>query len=1513
MDGDGDLDAFIACDNNQPDQVWLNNGQGLFSNSGQALGNSNSKAVALGDLDGDGDLDAYVVGTVDQIWSNNGYGIFTNTQVISSSSGSMAIDLGDLDGDGDLDAFVGDIRSPVRLNNGQGNFSDSGQVLGNNTLVTAVVLGDIDGDRDLDAFITKESGGNYVWLNDGFGFFSDSNQRLGTHDSHDIALGDLDNDGDLDAFVANFEQASQVWLNRNHLVVSLAGPTIATSSSPITYTLNITNISYITLTNLIITNAIPLGATYLNGGTKVGDVISWTVPSLGAKASTQVSFAVIASTPITNSNYGVLADKGISASAIGKRAVMTLVDPFTVTTTFPLSNGLAIARDGIISATFSQAVNNNTVTPRTFAVWGKQTGFYSQSYTITDSTVLFDPQPNYKPGEEIVVSLNHGLHAADGAAFFPYTWQFYALPVAGSGLFRQGNIFSTARDVALGDLNSDGNLDIFAVGGGVWVNLNIQEGDTKSRGLEFNSFSEAVALGDLDNDGDLDAFVGNSNGHSNKIWLNDGTGVFADSGQRLGSSSTSAVALGDLDQDGDLDVFVGNIPGPNEVWLNDGKGNFRDSDQRLGILPAYDIALGDVDQDGDIDAFLASGSDKGNQVWFNDGTGYFNDSGQRFGNGIGTSAALGDVDGDGDIDVFIGNSPDSFGYKEQDEIWLNDGLGYFTNSGQRLDDFVPGYLSDSHGVALGDLDGDGDLDAYVANFNRGNGEPDKIWLNNGLGHFSDSGQRLGNAPSTSVVLGDIDNDGDLDAFAGSNINSEVWLNQNYTSSFIVTKTAPLTATPGSPITYTLTVTNSGNLTATNLLITDTIPTGANYVSGGMWSGNVVSWTVASLPPASAVQVSFVVTATQTITNNDYRVSADGGVTAIGQVAVVTFISPPDCSTLPPNAVCVVDENKAPVPGARIYHKGQPVGMTNAQGVFTFTTLAANDTLTALQPVYEQPTDKPAHNPDAAGNFAFRIYRTSMPVSNSGQVGLYSVPGDGLAHTLMVSPTQTLILFNLVVSIEWDASAEYLNQLKQGFSYASNRLYDATDGQMAFGWVTIYDQAEHWADADIQIQAHNQARPWSYVGGINSSDINRISYKGLTPNPGQILLGRYWNGDEGDKGRWDEPYGYMTILHEFGHYALFLFDEYFFYQQNGNYLIWQPSRCSFNGLDPASLMYNQYTKTELCNRPEQYHLPTRQTQVYGTGETSWDTISGIYSDTLHSRSLLLWILVSPRSREVNFVLGPEELPLSFPQIITKAIPDQSFTKPIIVAEQGKPANAIVTLAHTLTNSTVITISQGMTNQTGQIDVLGVNLGDRICAQTIDIGLNDERSGCLTVQNTNQENLYLSGCKAGVDCIDIGPSHKRCWTGGPQDELNLTTVEGNLILYAPAGSFTDQTEVQVGATNTLPQALPQGLTILGQPYLIEATGTNTVSANIQAANSMMHSERGMALTMTYSPNQLDSVEETSLALYHYNDQQWLEVTPSTLNTNTNQISVSTDLFGLYALMSTQTKTYLPLIIK
>jgi uncharacterized repeat protein (TIGR01451 family) len=109
------------------------------------------------------------------------------------------------------------------------------------------------------------------------------------------------------------------------------------------------------------------------------------------------------------------------------------------------------------------------------------------------------------------------------------------------------------------------------------------------------------------------------------------------------------------------------------------------------------------------------------------------------------------------------------------------------------------------------------------------------------------------------------------------------------SLYAIHKTAPATAKAGVPITYTLSITNSSPLTATTLLITDTLPPGATYLSGGTLDGNIVSWLVSTLVPSDTISVQFAVSASKTITNSDYGVMVDEGFYA-GTEAVVTEIA-----------------------------------------------------------------------------------------------------------------------------------------------------------------------------------------------------------------------------------------------------------------------------------------------------------------------------------------------------------------------------------------------------------------------------------------------------------------------------------------------------------------------------------------------------------------------------------------------------------------------------------------------
>ena len=323
-----------------------------------------------------------------------------------------------------------------------------------------------------------------------------------------------------------------------------------------------------------------------------------------------------------------------------------------------------------------------------------------------------------------------------------------------------------------------------------------------------------IALGDLDGDGDLDAFFANGESGSiqpNSVWINQGGGEFQDSGQSLSLSDTHAIALGDLDGDGDLDAIEG---GRGLIYTNNGYGRFTKIDETIKpIVGSYTRypALGDLDQDGDLDIFLAgccsAASGRKNDPWvipptssvfLNDGIGNFSEA-QSLTHQACPAAALGDLDGDGDLDAFIacqtvilhsGVQIDVNGFNDSVQIFegphvernrapnrvsLNDGTGQLLEGDQDLGDAA------SFAVALGDLDGDGDLDAFV-----GNRADDEIWINQGgaqggiPGQYAASSQRIANKSTQKIALGDVDGDGDLDALLNISANRgrspELWLN-----------------------------------------------------------------------------------------------------------------------------------------------------------------------------------------------------------------------------------------------------------------------------------------------------------------------------------------------------------------------------------------------------------------------------------------------------------------------------------------------------------------------------------------------------------------------------------------------------------------------------------------------------------------------------------------------------------------------------------------------------------------
>ncbi len=276
--------------------------------------------------------------------------------------------------------------------------------------------------------------------------------------------------------------------------------------------------------------------------------------------------------------------------------------------------------------------------------------------------------------------------------------------------------------------------------------------------------SRLLELSDLDGDGDLDLFtktweVALGPGVT-LVYINAGNGTFSElfGASPVTRSTTSALAVTDVDGDGDPDALLANAFTSNLLYLNDGTARFTDVTHRAPeeTDSAFDVVTGDLDGDGRLDVAQAGGASV--EIFLSDGASGFVDgsAGLPFGV-LGTTLALGDVDGDLDLDLVVGRRL-TIGTGGQLFLLLNGGNAQFTDASAQL----PNVPTLPNALALGDVDGDGDLDLYVAN---DTGLNDALYLNAGNGTFADaSGQIPANSGTPSdVALGDVDGDGDLDA------------------------------------------------------------------------------------------------------------------------------------------------------------------------------------------------------------------------------------------------------------------------------------------------------------------------------------------------------------------------------------------------------------------------------------------------------------------------------------------------------------------------------------------------------------------------------------------------------------------------------------------------------------------------------------------------------------------------------------------------------------------------------
>ncbi len=371
-----------------------------------------------------------------------------------------------------------------------------------------------------------------------------------------------------------------------------------------------------------------------------------------------------------------------------------------------------------------------------------------------------------------------------------------------------------ANTLALGDVDADGDVDLFwgdfFEPGLLWIENTGSSGEPSLQGdpvpfppgapLRTSGYN-APALGDLDGDGELEILVGVLGGaydpkttSVDNFWLLDraGDGWRAVTSRYLPTldvGSESVPAFGDWDGDGDADLLVGDkiaddgretarVFAFENVTTGSGEARFR----ALGPLPIegsyhFAPALGDLDGDGDADLLLGTWRD-GILAFRNDGP--LPGGGARWtplpeatlalSRGSNATPALGDVDGDGDLDLVAGEASGELNF------WRNEGAeGSGWPSFALVTDRLGGVDAGRRSApALADWDGDGGLDLLVGS----ESESVAVWR---FGPPAGSGTAGNDEPPTlsggepvgddlpafaAPAIFDFDADGDADLFVG---------------------------------------------------------------------------------------------------------------------------------------------------------------------------------------------------------------------------------------------------------------------------------------------------------------------------------------------------------------------------------------------------------------------------------------------------------------------------------------------------------------------------------------------------------------------------------------------------------------------------------------------------------------------------------------------------------------------------------------------------------------------------
>ncbi len=683
--------------------------------------------------------------------------------------------LADIDGDGNLDLVVGENDGTLKYYQNTGTTSNpayevktgdsnpfNGIDVGN---AASPTLADIDGDGDLDLVVGERDGTLKYYQNTGT--TSNPAYEVKTGDSNPFngiyvgnaaspTLADIDGDGDLDLVVGENNGTLKYYQNTG------------TTSNP----------AY----------EVKTGDSNPFNGIDVGDSSKPTLADIDGDGDLDLVVGESDGTLKYYQNTGTTSNPAYEAK-IGDDNPFNGIDvgrysaPVLADIDGDGDLDLVVGKyDGTLKYYYNQqpsSVDGQAPTPTATNSWtlsnipAGQSAFKAGdviSLTLTMSeTLKLNNTTGSKvviAGKDFVLDKTASTTAGDKKLVFKYSVQ------AGDSIaVTDFDIDNPTSDITLNNITDVvGNAPVFTADRVVLSKIEYIEktgsGNNPFEGIDVGYVSVPI-LADIDGDGDLDLVVGENNG-TLKYYQNTGTTSNPAYEVKTGDSNpfngidvgnAASPTLADIDGDGDLDLVVGEYYGTLKYYQNTGTTS----------NPAYEAKTGDSNPFNGIDV------------------------------GYHSKPTLADIDGDGDLDLVVGEFYGTLKYYQNTGTTSNPAYEVKTGDSNPFNGIDVGNAASP---TLADIDGDGDLDLVVGEFNG----TLKYYQNTGT--TSNPAYEVktgGNNPFNSIdvgrysapVLADIDGDGDLDlVVGGQNGTLKYYYNQQ---PFFVDGQAPTLTTQASVI------------------------------------------------------------------------------------------------------------------------------------------------------------------------------------------------------------------------------------------------------------------------------------------------------------------------------------------------------------------------------------------------------------------------------------------------------------------------------------------------------------------------------------------------------------------------------------------------------------------------------------------------------------------------------------------------------------------------------------------